>query len=159
MSKYKVIISRNEPVDVIDVALGVPAKVDTGAFRSSIHATDFKVRNQDGQKVLTCNLLGHPASPVKRAFQTADFSQVNVTNSFGQEENRYEVTLRVKVGPKIFNTSFTLADRSNNLFPVLIGRKLLSGRFLVDVASSNLDRQAIKKRFGIKLPSDEEDLE
>jgi hypothetical protein len=159
MSKFPVIIGRSESIDLIDVALGIPMKVDTGAYRSAIHATNIQVKKDGDQEILSCNLLGHPVSPVVRPYETSEFRQVTVTNSFGQEEVRYETQFRVKLGPKIFNTSFTLADRSRNLFPVLAGRKMLRNRFIVDVSRSNIDRLRLKKDFNIDLPVDEEDLE
>lgn len=159
MSKYQIIINRNETIDFVGLATGVPAKVDTGAFRSAIHATNIKVTTKNGHKVLSCTLLGHRAAPDSFPFETTSFSQVSITNSFGHEEKRYEVGLRVKLGPKVFNTSFTLADRTKNLFPVLLGRKLLKGRFLVDVTRGSINRLLLKKQFGIKLPNDAEDLE
>lgn len=159
MSKFQVIIGRFECLDVVTVALKVPAKIDTGAFRSSIHAQNIKVVKKDGKEILTCDLLGHPCSPVRRPYQTDHFSKVSVTNSFGNEEERYEVPIKIKLGPKVFTTSFTLADRSNNLFPILVGRKLLKGRYLVDVSKSNVDRIKLKKTFGIGTPLDAEDME
>lgn len=159
MSKYQVIVSRNETINFIGVVDGVPAKVDTGAFRSSIHATDIRVVKKDGHDVLTCRLLGHKSSPDGYPFETTSFGKAVVINSFGHKEERYEVRLRVKLGPKVFTTSFTLSDRGNNLFPVLIGRKLLKGRFLVDVNTSNLNRKQLKEQYGIQIPNDEEDTE
>lgn len=159
MSKYQVVISRNETIDVVGLAVAVPAKVDTGAFRSAIHASDIKISKKNGQDVLSCNLLGHRASPDSSPFQTTEFSQVVVINSFGNKERRYEVVLRVKLGPKVFNTSFTLAERSKNFYPALLGRKALKNRFIVDVSTSNVNRVQLKKDFGIYIPNDEEDME
>lgn len=159
MQRYTVIIGRADGVDIVNTALDVPAKIDTGAFRSSVHATNIKVVSKDGQRVLKCKLLGHPCSPVPRDFETSQFDEVIVRSSNGHEETRYEVTLRVKLGNKVFNTSFSLADRSGNLFPVLVGRKALKNRFFVDVAKSNVNRQRLLKDFGVNMPRDEEDLE
>jgi hypothetical protein len=159
MNRFQIVIGRSENLDIVDIALGVPAKIDTGAFRSSIHACDIKVSQKEGKQTLTCKLLGHPCSPVGRPFTTTEFDKVVITNSFGQEEERYEVILKVKLGPKIFKTSFTLADRSNNLFPILAGRTLLKNRYLIDVAKSSVDRARLKKTFGALSQSDAEDLE
>lgn len=159
MSKYPVIVGRSETVDFTGIALGVPAKVDSGAFRSAIHATNVKVKTVDGVETLTCTLFGHPCAPIKRSFQTTKFSKVLVRSSNGQEEHRYEVMLRVKIGSKTFNTSFTLTNRSNNLFPVLIGRHALKGRFVINVAVSHVKKQQLLNDFGVKKPRDDEDLE
>lgn len=159
MGRFQIVIGRSENLDIVDVALGVPSKIDTGAFRSSIHASDIKITGSGDTQVLNCRLLGHPCSPVSRPFRATEFNKVIVMNSFGREEERYEVVLKVKLGPKIFKTSFTLADRSNNLFPILVGRTLLKDRYLIDVAKSNVDRSKLKKTFGIQSPYDAEDLE
>lgn len=158
-TKFQVVIGRSEYMDITDVALEVPAKIDTGAFRSSIHARDISVEEENGKPVLKCNLLGHPCSPVLRPFKTNEFSRVNVTNSFGMEEERYLVSLKVKLGPKVFLSPFTLADRSNNLFPILAGRTMLKNRYLVDVSKSNVNRTKLKESFGGDKPEDAEDLE
>ena len=159
MTKYPVIIGRAENIDIVDIALGVPAKIDSGAFRSSIHASDIKVSKKKGEQTLTCNLLGHPCSPVKRPFETTNFSSLPIKNSTGDVETRYEVTLKIKIGPKIFKTSFSLSDRSNNVYPILVGRKALKSRFVIDVNSSSVNRLELKKLKGITSPEDDEDLE
>lgn len=157
--KYPVIIGRAEVIDLVDIALGVPSKIDSGAYRSSIHASDIQVVKKDNTEVLKCKLLGHPCSPVARPFETSDFSSLPVKNSTGDVEERFEVKLRIKIGPKIFTTSFTLSDRSNNIYPVLIGRKALLDRFLVDVSRASINRMELKKLKGVTTPEDEEDLE
>lgn len=159
MSLYQVVIGRSEKLAIPGVVINIPAKVDSGAFRSSIHCRSVKLSKKGDKEILKVELLGHPCSPVIYDMEFDEFEEVTITNSFGTEETRYEVKLRVKLGPKIFISSFTLADRSNNLFPVLLGRKLLKGRYIIDTAKTNVDRLKMKKEFGIKAPIDEEDLE
>jgi hypothetical protein len=82
---------------------------------------------------------------------------VTVANSFGHEEDRYEVQLKVKLGPKIFKAKFTLADRSKKIYPILLGRTMLNRRFLVDTNESAVDRVQLKREYGISFPNDEEE--
>lgn len=159
MSKFQIIIGRSEKLSFPEFVLNIPAKIDTGAYRSSIHAKSIKLIKKDGKDALKVELLGHPTAPVVYEKEFTDFETVSVTNSFGAEETRYEIKLKTKLGPKIFMTSFTLADRSNNLFPILVGRKLLKGRYVVDVTSTSVDRVKLKQEYGIKSAIDEEDLE
>lgn len=156
---HPVVIGRNECVDLINITTEVPAKIDSGAYRSSIHCKRVRLVRKDGKEMLEVKLLGHPCAPETYDLTFKNFEKVKVTNSFGHEEERYEVKLRVKIGPKIFSSSFTLANRSNNLFPILVGRKVLKQRFIVDVSRGTVNRVELKKRFGIKTPLDEEDLE
>ncbi len=160
MAKYQVIIGRAENIDIVGTALGVPAKVDTGAFRSSIHASDVKeVTSASGDKILKFNILGHKCAPIKRPVEASRYDVIMVKSSNGDVEKRYEVTLKIKIGSKIFNTSFTLADRASNVFPILIGRKALKGRFIVDPARASVNRIELRRDFGLSGPESEEDLE
>lgn len=148
MARHQIIIGRAELVDIVGVALGVPAKIDTGAYRSTIHATNIKEHLSNGNKQLTFIILGHPCSPVTRKLQTDRFQKINVTSSSGETSERYEVTLKVKIGPKIFSASFSLYDRSATVFPVLIGREALKRRFMVDPDKSSINRSKLVKDFG-----------
>ncbi len=155
----KALIGRSELIDIISPDItDIPAKIDSGAFRSAIHADNIKIKSVDGKKILTCNLLGHQTYPNSFEFETEQFGKVWVQNSFGVRAQRYEVQLKLKVGSKIFFTPFTLADRANNLFPVLLGRKALKGRFMVDVSEVGVDRLKLKKQFNIS-ETEEEDNE
>lgn len=130
--RMKVVVGRVERVNFpqFDVE-SVPAKIDTGAYRSSIWATD--VDEKDGRLSFT---LFDPTSEwyTGRYYTTSRYEVVDVENSFGHKQKRYSVFIKIKMGPKIVVTNFTLADRSMKIYPVLIGRKLLKGRYVVDVA-------------------------
>lgn len=154
---HKVIIGRSETLSFVDTeAMNVPAKTDTGAYRSAVHANNIVV-GDDG--LLRFDLLGgHPVCGAMMHRVTADeFTKVWVANSSGHREERYEVKLKVKLGPKVFHARFTLADRSKKIYPILLGRKLLNHRFLVDSSETSLDRVTLKKRYGIDFPNDEEE--
>ena len=154
---HKVIIGRSEVLTFVDQNItAVPAKTDTGAFRSAVHATNI-VENSDGS--ISFSLLGgHPVCGAMSQMITAtEYNKVWIANSFGHREERFEVKMKVKLGPKIFQARFTLADRSKKIYPILLGRKLLNHRFLVDSAETSLDRVTLKKQYGIDFPSDEEE--
>lgn len=154
---HKVVIGRAELLHFIDFDIAdVPAKVDTGAYRSAVHASNISV-GDDGR--LNFKILGnHPVcGALAKEYKTKEYSVVNIANSFGHEEKRYEVKLRVKLGPKLFKATFTLADRSKKIYPILIGRKMLNNRFLTDTAETSVNRIELKKQYGIEFPNDEED--
>ena len=114
----------------------VPAKVDTGADGSSIWATD--IRLEAGGK-LVFKFFG-PGSPQYRnqLVTTTAFSTTTVRNSFGHEETRYKIRVRIKVGKRTISCWFSLADRSRNNYPILLGKNFLKGRFMVDVAKKHV---------------------
>lgn len=156
---HKVIIGRSEELSFVDLdAPFVPAKTDTGAYRSAVHAKNINVDKETGE--LSFELLGgHPVcGALSRVVKTKQYSTATIENSFGYREERYEVKLKVKLGPKVFIARFTLADRSKKIYPILLGRKLLNNRFLVDSAKSSLNRVELKQKYGIVFPDDEEEI-
>ncbi len=153
---HRVIIGRSERINFVDMHIhGVPAKVDTGAYRSAVHATD--ITENDG--VVSFTLFGgHPiCGNMAQQLSTNDFKKVIVANSFGHEEERYDIKFKVKLGSKIFLAKFTLADRSKKVYPILLGRTMLNRRFLVDTNESAVDRTQLKKEYNIDFPKDEEE--
>ena len=130
--RMKVVIGRVERVNFPEFdIIGVPAKIDTGAFRSSIWASN--IIEEEG--VLSFTLLDASSEwYTGKIYTTTKFEIVEVENSFGHKQERYSVYIKIKMGPKNVVSNFTLADRSMKIYPVLIGRKLLRGRYIVDVA-------------------------
>jgi hypothetical protein len=156
---HKVIIGRSESMTFVEFEglESVPAKTDTGAYRSAVHASNIHLDKESG--VLSFDLLGgHPVcGAMTHRIETKEFSEIWVENSFGHREDRFEVKMKVKLGPKIFTARFSLADRSKKIYPILLGRKLLNNRFLVDSAASSLNRVELKQQYGIEFPNDEEE--
>jgi len=153
----KAVIGRSEPITFMDLGIAyVPAKVDSGAYRSAVQASDIKL-SKDG-KTLSFKLLGgHPVfGALAKEVTVKKFNTVNISNSFGVREDRYEIKLRVKVGKKIFKTNFTLANRESMIYPILLGRKLLNRRFLINTSKTGVDRVALKRRYNIEIPEEEE---
>jgi len=157
---HKVIIGRAEELSLVDYGISkVPAKTDTGAYRSAIHASNIKLDPATNE--LSFDLLGgHPMfGSVATKMTTNDYRIVEITSSFGHEEKRYEVKLKVKLGPKVFLASFSLADRSKKIYPILLGRKMLNGRFLIDTHETSVDRIDLKQKYGVVFPKDEDEVD
>lgn len=131
--KLSVIGSTSE-VDFLDYSIfDVPSKVDTGADRSSVWVSELEESN----KVLTFKLFDqeHP-SYTGRPIEIKDYNTTIVKNSSGHREHRYRVLLKIRLEEKVIKTHFTLTDRSHSLYPVLIGRKTLANKFVVDVSQN-----------------------
>ncbi|WP_143959616.1 ATP-dependent zinc protease family protein [Litoribacter populi] len=138
--KQKRIIGRREKITLPKWGLNlISAKVDTGAYTSSIHCEYAEEKTIKGEKVLEFRLL--PSTHIKytgETFQTTNYTQKKVKNSFGQAEIRYKIITKVLMFGEEFEAEFTLSDRSKMRNAILIGRKTLKGRFLVDVDQVNL---------------------
>lgn len=132
MQKEKKIIGRRETVDFPDLKLfGITAKIDTGAYTTALHCHDIKQENGK----LYFKLLDPSHPEYNEQMQSFDvFSQKNIKNSFGEVESRYVIKTTIKIGKKKIKALISLTDRANMRYPVLIGRKLLKNRFMVDVS-------------------------
>ena len=130
----------------IENCSNVPAKIDTGADSSSIWASNIDV-SKDG--VLSFSLFGEGSKfYTGEKIERTNFCALVVRSSNGEEEIRYRTELSLKLGSRTIKAMFTLADRSKNHFPILIGRRTLKNKFLVDVS-----RRAVEKRTNPKTPS------
>ncbi|MFN8712296.1 MAG: ATP-dependent zinc protease [Bacteroidota bacterium] len=131
----KLTAGRREKVDFPDLGLfGLTAKLDTGAYTTALHCSHVRIENG----VLIFRLLDetHPEYQ-DREHHFSEFDRKQVRNSFGEEELRYIVRTRICMGSRTIKSIVSLSDRGNMRYPVLIGRRLLHGRFLVDVSLEN----------------------
>lgn len=145
------VIGSKSTVSFLDIGVSdVPAKIDTGADSSSVWASD--IQEKDG--VLSFSLFDPQTSWYSNErLSTKNYTLRAVKNSFGDSEFRYKVYLKIKIEGKTIKARFTLSDRSNNRYPVLIGRRTLKNRFLVDVARHSVghDKNATRSRRRVLL--------
>lgn len=131
-SLSKPVIGIVEHVSIVGCAEGVPAKVDTGADSSAIWATDIGL---DPTGVLTFRLFGEDSPHYTgEVHSRTDFSVSLVRSSNGMAEVRYRTHFSMKIAGKQIKARFNLSDRSMNTYKILIGRRTISNKFLVDVA-------------------------
>ena len=108
--------------------LKLKAKIDTGARISSIHASNIQVfqrRKVDMVKFRLCHLKSYFEVETK----LIDYKKIK--SSFGETELRPMIHLEIQIGSEISVTDFTLAQRSNLTYPMLIGRNTLTKRHIV----------------------------
>ena len=145
----KRLLGRRELIDFPDFALhGVEAKVDTGAYTSAIHCTNIHITtNAEQRPVLVVHLLdpGHEGAD-GQPLAFADFALRSIRSSNGEVQKRYVIRAVVQLYGEDFEADFSLSDRSDMKYPVLLGRSLLrQGRFVVDVAKRNLSYQELAR--------------
>ena len=142
------LIGRREFVDFPELHIqGIEAKVDTGAYTSALHCHDIKIREIKGRPVLCFKLLDplHPEYNEQEHY-FLDFTQKNIKNSLG-EEDRYIIKTLILIGGKKVRTSISLTDRGNMRYPVLIGRKMIKNKFIIDVNQIHTSGFALSKAF------------
>lgn len=144
----KKVLGRKEKITLPELGLNlVGAKIDSGAYTSSLHAEDIRIEEVAGKKMLYFKILmpAHQKYTGKNlAFDS--FREKKVKNSFGQVEVRYLIETKLQLAGETFRAEFTLTDRSSMKNAILLGRKILRGRFLVDVSKTNLGKYYRKKK-------------
>jgi hypothetical protein len=112
----------------------VLARIDTGARTSSIHCEKVWVERIRNKKVLCATLL----KKTKEVTRFKKYRVKTVKSSNGIEQKRYAVKLKIQVGDQLYKTEFTLSNRDKMSYPVLLGRKFLRRKFIVDVSDDYL---------------------
>lgn len=144
----KLLIGKSDKADFIDWNLNeIPIKIDTGAYRSSIDCCYTKVVKLNKVKTLKYTLLNedHP-SYTGEIHETSEFKTSKVKSSNGSKEERYIVKSTIQLFGENFIAEFSLSTRTDMRFPVLIGRKLLNNKFIVDTSKINLSHKLNKKK-------------
>ena len=144
----KKIIGRRELVSFPLLALyDIEAKVDTGAFTSAIHCSDIEeVSLADGSRLIRFQLLDprHPSND-HQVFEFREYTLRDIKSSFGDVQARYVIRTQIQLFEETIEAEFSLSDRSDLKYPVLIGRALLQKNFLVDVSKKNVARKQRNK--------------
>lgn len=132
----KRIIGRVDKADFPTLDLfDIDIKIDTGAFTSSMHC--HKVIEEDN--LLKCLFFDkeHP-NYNRKIIVFKNYSTTKVKSSNGIVQNRYIVKTSIILFDKKYKINLTLSTRDEMKYPILIGRKFLSKKFIVDIDLKNL---------------------
>ncbi len=138
-------IGRVEEI-VLPVVYGqdkIKARIDSGATVASLWASNIEERS--GRLYYT--LFG-PSSALYngKVHYTDQFSKRIVTSSMGHTQERYQIKTSIIIKGKRIRATFTLADRSKQIYPVLIGRNVLRNKFIIDVSHGKIDKSSEQER-------------
>lgn len=136
----KPIIGRSDILDFPTLGFdNVKAKIDTGAYTSAIRYNYINEFVFEGEKYIEFKLLDdHYPNYKEQLFITSDYKKVIVKNSFGITEERFSFKTSITIFDKKYKITFTLSERKDLRTPVLIGRKFIRKKFLVDVDKKEL---------------------
>lgn len=112
----------------------VKAKLDTGARTSSIHAIDIKSFKKDGERWVRFTMVLLDSKDIKHEIEMEKprSRRTNIKNHDGNHDKRHVVDLDMCFNGHIVPTEFTLADRSEYIYDVLLGRRFLKKFAIVD---------------------------
>ncbi len=113
----------------------VKAKLDSGALTSSLDARDIELFEQDGEDWVRFRLKLEDQASGETFSDTLErplYRELAVRGAGGRDE-RPVVLLKVCMGNTIYEEQFSLRDREEMNYPLLLGRRTLSHLGLLDV--------------------------
>ncbi len=147
VKKVKKVIGRKEKIHFNEYGLkNLVAKVDTGAYSSSLHCHILGITEKDNVEYVRFVPLVYK-NKVKNApeIKVPVSKKKLVKSSSGHIEERYFVRMLVQLNGHSLMTEFSLTDRSNMRHTILLGRKFLKGHFVVDVSKKFMLSKKKKK--------------
>ncbi len=112
------------------------AKLDTGARSSSLHVDTLEEFQRDGVLWLRFSMHVGRRQPRQVHGEAPALDRRVVTDTGGRRTERWFIRSEVQLAGQSFDVDINLTDRRHMLFPMLLGRSALSGRFAVDPALS-----------------------
>jgi hypothetical protein len=112
------------------------AKLDTGARSSSLHVDTLDEFQRDGATWLRFTMHIGRRQPLEVCCEAPALDRRTVTDTGGRRTERWFIRTEVQLAGQRFSVDINLTDRRHMLFPMLLGRTALSGRFAVDPACS-----------------------
>lgn len=125
-----------EEVRICPDAIRLDAKLDTGAKSASIHADNISKFTRDGEEWVQFDVTDHDGNP--RTFKRKIQRTVFIKRHKQEPAKRPVILMGICLGNYFKVTEVNLADRSNYRYPVLIGRKFLADRFVIDSSSKHV---------------------
>lgn len=121
----------------------IRAKLDPGARSSAIHAEDIEQFDKDGRRMVRFTILREHNNPKSErlVLERPLVREINIKMRPGEaggsgRQERLVVRLEFCLAGERYNTLFSLTNRHNFNYPVLLGREFLRNRILVDSGES-----------------------
>ncbi|WP_249975744.1 ATP-dependent zinc protease family protein [Vreelandella olivaria] len=120
--------------------IAVKAKLDSGALTSSLDARDIEIFDNDGEEWVRFRLkLEDQASgeTFSDEIERPLYREQAVRGAGGRDE-RPVVLMDICMGDTVYEEQFSLRDREEMIYPMLLGRRTISHLGLLDVRNTFL---------------------
>tara|TARA_B100000809_G_C15066866_1_gene504506 strand:- start:153 stop:590 length:438 start_codon:yes stop_codon:yes gene_type:complete len=136
----KITIGRIDKADFPELLLNeIDIKIDSGAYTSSIHCSNIREITINKEKFIQFKLLD-PEHILynNKEFSTKNYASKLIKSSNGISEKRFMIATEIIIFDQVFPIHLTLSERKNMKFPILLGRKFLNKKVVIDTAKKNL---------------------
>lgn len=137
-------IGETEYIYIQESDFAYDSRIDTGATTCSIHAEEITPFERDGEQWVTFKLVNFKTDE-RIEIEKPVTREVSIKRHGSDAQERYVVSLGVKIRDAMVKTEFSLTDRSDYSYPLLVGRNMLRGIAVVDVSQSYLMGREAKK--------------
>lgn len=132
----KQVVGERERVLLNAIDIVLRARINTGITTSQLDARNIQMFERNGEEWVRFTVVDRQTeTPHELERKRVRYLQTN-----GDEESsrRPIVEIRTTIGKVVQNSEFVLVDRSNQTYPLLIGRNVLRDVMLVDVSRSDI---------------------
>jgi hypothetical protein len=139
----KITIGRTDKADFPELSLSeIDLKIDSGAYTSSIHCSNINKITVNGVSLIQFTLLDPEHSFYNnKEFTFKSYASKIVKSSNGVSEMRFMILTEIFIFNKTFPIYLTLSERKDMKFPILLGRKFLNKKFVIDTTMKNLSHK------------------
>jgi|TARA_B110000908_G_scaffold171741_1_gene235649 hypothetical protein len=139
----KITIGRTDKADFPELSLSeIDLKIDSGAYTSSIHCSNINKITVNGVSLIQFTLLDPEHSFYNnKEFTFKNYASKIVKSSNGVSEMRFMILTEIFIFNKTFPIYLTLSERKDMKFPILLGRKFLNKKFVIDTTMKNLSHK------------------
>ncbi|SDS23163.1 Uncharacterized conserved protein [Halopseudomonas litoralis] len=134
----KVVVGWVEKGLILPEQTAVKIKIDSGALISSMHAVNLEEFTRKDKKWVRYDVTVKDVDTDERVtmnFEQPLYRKMTVRGA-GGEDHRPVVKMRMCIGNRVFEEQFSLRDRSDMNYPVLLGRQTINHIGLIDVDST-----------------------
>lgn len=151
-----------QPVDIIGWKewiglpdLGIPAvkaKIDTGARTSALHTFKLEEFEANGLRMVRFGIQPlQRRKDVQRYCEAPVLERRRVKDSGGHIEKRYVIRTTAVLGDVNWPINITLTDRAPMLFRMLLGRKAVEDKFLINPGGAYLTGRKLAKSYKTEI--------
>ena len=127
------ILGWRERVALPDLGIaGLKAKLDTGARSSALHVDALEAFRRNGADWLRFEVSTGRRRTRSWLVEAPALDRRVVTDTGGRRSERWFISSAISLAGHRFEADISLTDRRHMLFPMLLGRTAIAGRFAVD---------------------------